>query len=309
MKMKKTVYEIITDQILQQLESGTIPWKKPWNRTGNVEYDWPKNLASKKPYTGINVFILSCAPFSSPFWLTFKQTQALGGNIKKGQKGYPVIFWKMAKKQKTNEETGEKETFIMPILRYYTVFNVDQCENIDPVKIPSCPDEIETIEFSPIETAQAIVDGMPSPPEINHLNNYDRACYSPSLDKISLPAQEQFKGSETYYSTLFHELSHSTGHANRLDRKEMGGNNFFGSHDYSKEELVAEFSAAFLCGVSGISQTTIDNSAAYINGWSKKLRSNPKWAVYAAAAAQKSADLIRGIEKQEYVAQEQQQAA
>lgn len=307
---KKTVYEIITDQILNQLEQGTVPWRKPWNHTGNVEFDWPKNLASKRPYSGINVFMLSCSPFSSPFWLTFKQAAALGGNIKKGEKGYPVIFWKIQKKS-TRNANGEKEELTLPILRYYTVFNIDQCENIDLAKIPTCPAELEEIEFSPIEAAQAIIDNMKHKPQINHYNNSDRACYSPTFDQIKMPAPEQFPQPEHYYSAIFHELSHSTGHSKRLNRKEITESSFYGSHDYSKEELVAEFSAAFLCGISGIEKNTLENSAAYIKGWSTKLRSNPKWAVHAAAAAQKSADMIQNIKKQEYKKEqtEQQQAA
>lgn len=304
--MKKTVYEIITEQILTLLDQGTIPWRKPWNRTGNVEFDWPKNLASKRPYSGINVFLLSCAPFGSPFWLTFKQAAALGGKVRKGEKGYPVIFWKMQRKT-WKEEGGEEQKQMIPILRYYTVFNVDQCEGIDPEKIPTCPDELEEIEFTPIEAAQAIFENFKYGPEITHYNNSDRACYSPTFDKISMPAPEQFKRAEEYYSTLFHELSHSTGHSKRLDRKELMDSNFFGSHDYSKEELVAEFSAAFLCGISGIEHATLENSAAYIKGWSSKLRSNPKWAVHAAAAAQKSADLIQGVKREQPQDQEQNQ--
>jgi antirestriction protein ArdC len=292
----KNSYEVITDRILEMLKGGTVPWRKPWNRTGNVEFDWPKNLTSKRPYSGINVFMLSCSPFQSPFWLTFKQAADLGGSVKKGEKGYPVIFWKINKKQRTDEQ-GEKFNENIPMLKHYTVFNVDQCENIDPANIPTCPDEMEQIEFNPIEAAQAIIDNMKNAPEITHYNNTDRACYSPSFDKINMPAAEQFNQPERYYSTLFHELSHSTGHTKRLNRKELADSSFFGSHNYSKEELVAEFSASFLCGASGIENEVIEQSAAYIAGWSKKLRSEPKWAIHAAAAAQKAADLIQNIER------------
>lgn len=298
--MNKTVYDIITDRILNLLEEGTIPWQKPWHRTGNVEFDWPKNLTSKRPYSGINVFLLSCAGFGSPFWLTYKQAAAIGANIKQGEKGFPVIFWKIQPK-KIKDESGEERSQAFPILRYYTVFNVEQCENIDPDKIPTCPAELEGLEFNPIESAQALVENMKNPPEIAHYNNSDRACYSPTFDKVSMPAPEQFKTPEKYYCTLFHELAHSTGHSKRLNRKELTESSFYGSHNYSKEELVAEFAAAFLCGVSGIDQATLDNSAAYIKGWSSSLRKNPKWAVLAAAAAQKAADLIQGIHGQELV--------
>lgn len=306
--MNKTVYEIITDRILSLLEEGTIPWQKPWNRTGNVDFDWPKNLASKRPYSGINVFLLSCTGFASPFWLTYKQAAALGGNIKKGEKGFPVIFWKIQPK-KIKDEGGEESSQVFPILRYYTVFNVEQCENIDPAKIPTCPDELEGIEFNPIATAQAIVENMKNAPDITHYNNSNRACYSPTFDKISIPAPEQFTQPERYYSTLFHELAHSTGHSKRLNRKELTESCYFGSHNYSKEELVAEFAAAFLCGISGIEQATLENSAAYIKGWSSSLRSNPKWAVHAAAAAQKAADLIQGLDRQESLQGEEQSEA
>ena len=297
--MKKTVYEVITERILNLLDEGTVPWQRPWNRTGNVEFDWPKNLVSKRPYSGINVFLLSCCGFSSPFWLTYKQAGDLGGNVKAGEKGLPVIFWKIEPKR-TKDESGEERTEAFPILRYYTVFNVEQCENIDPAKIPTCPDDLEKIVFNPIAQAQAIVESMKNPPEIRHRNNSDRACYYPAFDKVDLPEPEQFKSAEKYYSTLFHELAHSTGHAKRLNRKEITEASYYGSHDYSKEELVAEFAAAFLCGAAGIEQGILENSAAYIQGWSKSLRKNPKWAIHAAAAAQKAADLIQGIDHQEH---------
>ena len=151
-------------------------------------------------------------------------------------------------------------------------------------------DETTENEFNPIENAQAIIDGWKNKPEINHVEG-DRAYYMPKFDKITLPLKSQFKSPEEYYSTAFHELAHSTGHSKRLNRKELTEANYFGSHDYSKEELTAEFASAFLCSTSGI-EKTIDNSAAYIKGWSQKLRSNPKWLVSAAAKAQKAANLI-----------------
>ena len=301
MAAKKNIYDMVTERIEELLNQGVIPWQKPW-KPGTGEF---RNLISKKPYRGINVFLLSAMGYDSPFWLTFNQAKQIGAKVKKGEKGSAVIFWKWILKNQ-EKENGETEKVKIPMLRYYTVFNVEQCEGIPAEKIPAL-DEIEEEENTPIEVAAALIENMPHRPTIEHGGN--KACYSPMLDRVRMPEFEQFDTAEFYYNVMFHELAHSTGHPTRLDRKEVVNVNPFGSEDYSKEELVAEMTAAFLCGATGIEQTTINNSAAYIQSWLKKLKNDRKLIVLAAAAAQKAADFIRGIEQTNNQEEQQKTAA
>lgn len=280
------VYEIITDRIMEKLAQGCVPWHQPW--AGNSEY--PKNLITKKEYRGINVFMLACAGFASPFWASYKQIKELGGNVNKGEKGWPVVFWKFM-----DEDDSADNKKHIPLLRYYTVFNVDQTSGIDEKKIPKSAAKYNEIEK--LEQCEAVVLAMPHRPEITY-NDQRGACYTHSKDRVNMPKMESFDGAEEYYSTLFHELTHSTGHESRLNRKGIiSGTAAFGTKEYSKEELVAEMGAAFLCGHCQIDNKTIDNSAAYINSWLKKLKDDPKMVILAAAQAQKAADFILGIEK------------
>ena len=285
MSNKNVSYEVITDAIIAKLEKGQIPWEKPWHSEA------PKNLVSKKSYRGINVFMLSLSEYACPYWLTYRQAKGLGGHVSKGEKSTPVVFWKWFENVTENAETGEAEISRRPMLRYYRVFNLEQCEGIDSAKVPTWGIDAER-EFTPIEAAEKIVDAMPQRPIVKHEGQ--RACYNVRSDVVTMPPHKLFKGDEEYYSTLFHELGHATGAEARLHRFNADENVFFGSTDYSKEELCAEMTAAFLCGDSGI-ERTIDNSAAYIKGWLKKLRSEKRLVVLAAAQAQKAADFIKGI--------------
>ncbi len=278
----KDTYQVITDRILEKLEEGTIPWHKPWSGGGA-----PVNLVSKKEYRGINVFMLGCNGHESPYWLTYRQAKAKGGHVKKGERGTPVVFWKAFDGKEADAEGNAKKYFV---LRHYTVFNVTQCEGVDYPK-PENEDEERT--FDPIENCTTVVDEMPKSPPITH--GEPRAYYRPGTDTVNMPKPETFDGSEEYYSTLFHELAHSTGHESRTGRHGQGGcDHSFGSQSYSREELVAEFSAAFLCGHCSIENSTIDNSASYIDGWSRKLRNKPKMLIQAAAQAQKAVDFVLG---------------
>ncbi len=282
--MKNDVYQIVTDRIVQLLESGTVPWHQPW-KGGN---QWPQNFVSRKVYRGINLFLLNAASYSSPFWLTFNQVQMLGGQIKKGEKSFPVVFWKMFK------EEGDGEDKRIPFLRYHRVFNAAQCEGID---VPEIKPLENSPAFHPIEKCEQIVSAMPKRPEIKH--NGARACYSPSLDTVSMPEARLFDSSEGYYSVLFHELTHATGHVTRLSRKEITDQIRFGSDPYSREELVAEMGAAFLCGHCEIENQTLDLSASYIKSWLGKLKEDRKLVVHAAAQAQKACDFILDTKRTE----------
>jgi antirestriction protein ArdC len=283
--MGANVYEVINSRIMELLEGGTVPWRKPWNGQSN----YPKNLISKKPYKGVNVFLLSCQQYGSPWWLTFNQVQEKGGHVIKGSKSTPVIFWKWLDRTDAMEaDSEEARSGKIPLLRYYSVFNLDQTEGV------KAPDPEETHNnFDPITRAEEIIATMPLRPEIKHGGN--RAYYSPSLDYIQLPNQHTFDTIEEYYNTCFHELSHATGHTNRLGRKSILEPSYFGSHEYSKEELVAEMGAAFLCGYAGIVQKTIENSAAYLGGWLKALKNDKTLLIHAAAQAQKAADYILNV--------------
>lgn len=274
------VYELITSRIISLLQQGTIPWRKPW-RGGEP----PKNLISNKPYRGINVFVLNAAGYNSPWWLTYKQARTLGGHVKRGEKGSPVIFWSWLEKRDEEGNIIPREKRI-PLVRYYTVFNTDQCGGLEG-KVPEA--EVSKV-FYPIVLAEQVAKRMPNPPAIVHRE--PRAYYRPSDDLINMPIKELFSSPEEYYDTLFHELSHSTGHPSRLDRSGITELAAFGSHSYSREELVAEIGAAFLCGHCGLENSTLENSVAYIQGWLSKLREDSRMVVIAAQQAQKAADYI-----------------
>jgi antirestriction protein ArdC len=274
--MNANGYDRITERIVALLERGTVPWHKPWNaKTG-----WPRNYVSKKPYRGINVFLLHAMSYESPCWLTFHQATELGGSIRKGEKSCPVVFWKQMKIE--DEESGEAKK--IPLLRIYHVFNVAQCDGLKDA--PPVKDEVVTVK-----PAQ-IVANMPQPPVIKH--GMTKAFYSPHADSVGMPARERFDSEEGYFATLFHELVHSTGHETRLRRATLAENNGFGSDPYCKEELIAEMGATFLCGHAEIVERTIDNSAAYLNGWLEQLKNDKTFIVQAAAQAQKAADFILG---------------
>ena len=279
-------YNIIADRIINQLEKGTAPWQMPW--IGGAA----KNLVSKKDYRGMNIFLLACNSYASPYWVSYKQAKDLGGNVIKGEKGTPVVFWKQSyTKKEIDPDTGKETSSTFPILRYYTVFNVEQCENIPADKIPIH----EERDFNTIEECDKVLDNMPKRPDITFKE--PQAYYRASSDSVNMPKPETFKGDEAYYATLFHELTHATGHESRLDRhRKEKCSHMFGSKDYSKEELTAEMGAAFLCGHTGIENKTIDNSAAYIKGWLNRLKNDPKFVIQAAGRAQKAADFILGID-------------
>lgn len=280
--MANKVYQIVTDRVIALLERGVVPWRRPW-AGADVQ---PQNLVSRRPYRGVNPFLLACTGFASPYWVTFKQAKTLGGSVRRGQKSTPVIFWKRWRTERIDSETGDRESVEIPILRYYNVFNAEQCDGIDVPELPKVHD------FQPIERCESIVPGMANPPQIEHREA--RAYYRPTSDTINMPRAELFIGPEAYYGTLYHELSHSTGHSSRLNRQGIASLAAFGSADYSREELIAEMGAAFLCGHCGIESVTLDNSASYIAGWLRRLREDHRLVVSAAAAAQRAADYILG---------------
>jgi len=295
--MTQDVYAKITTRIVSALRAGVVPWHQPWNAAQGR----PRNLISGKPSRGINVWLLS-GEGGSPFWLTYRQARQIGGHVNKGAKGTTVIFWKfMGRKggEQDSEKAGEtdrKERGGYAMARAYTVFNAAQCELPAPWAERA---QVGVPDMAPAHTIAAcekVVSEMPSRPAITHGGS--AAFYRQSVDQVTMPEPGSFEALELYYSILFHELTHSTGHAARLNRATLVDAVRFGDTNYSKEELVAEMGAAFLCGVAGIENRTLDNSAGYVQGWLKKLSNDTRLLVQAASQAQRAADYILGLESQ-----------
>lgn len=270
---QNTVYKMVTDKIIEKLEQGIVPWRQPWQNAGAV------NWKTQKPYRGVNVFLLDPGEYA-----TFKQIQEAGGKVKKGEKSHLVVFWKWLDIE--DQDTGEEKR--IPFLQYYRVFEINtQCEGMKSKR------KDVKFEHNPIEQAEKIKEGYQSCPPITFAPG--RAFYQPNQDKISIPDISDYAKKEEYYSTMFHEMIHSTGHKSRLNRPGITQTAAFGSEAYSKEELVAEIGAAMLCGIAHIDNNTIDNSAAYVGSWLRKLKDDNTLVVQAAAQAQKAADYIQGI--------------
>ncbi|MCQ6281111.1 ArdC family protein, partial [Bacillus sp. EB600] len=243
---------------------------------GNVAVNWK----TQKPYRGINTMLLDPGEYVS-----FKQVQEAKGKVKKGAKSEIVVFWKWIETE--NKDTGKEEK--IPFLRYYRVFNINQCEGIESKR-----QEEETFEHDPIEEAENIIKGYINSPSFSY--NSGRAYYQPSIDHINIPPMKDFRQVEEYYATTFHELTHSTGHTSRLKRIGItSATAHFGSEEYSQEELVAEIGASMLTGLAGFVDVTFDNSAAYIQSWLRKLKDDKTLIVKAASQAQKAVDYILGV--------------
>jgi antirestriction protein ArdC len=275
------VYEIVTEQVIKQLESGVAPWRKPWRA------EMPCNLISGKPYRGINPFLLGTQGYGSRYWLTFNQAAKLGGHIRKGERSSLVTFWHIGQERIVRSADGKDRKQTPFLLRFYRVFNVEQTEGI--------AEKLGLGKASPriadLDQCEAIVSAMPNPPQCAQSH---KAWYRPANDTVGMPAKSLFHSSEEFYSTLFHELTHSTGHPSRVGREGIENLQSFGSESYSREELVAEMGAAFLCGVTGIAPAVLENSAAYLQCWIDRLKGDSKLLVSAASAAQKASDYILG---------------
>lgn len=300
------IYQKVTDAILARLDAGVIPWRKPWTSKGFAGS--PRNFVSHKPYRGINIWLLAGC-YETPFWLSFNQCRSIGAKVRKGEKGTTVVFWSILKRKDKADPTAEKKVFF---LRYYTVFNVEQCDGIAPEKIEKLKRAVGIIpdanapKVDPIEAAENIVKGFENCPQIKH--GGDRAFYSPALDYVGLPNLTDFASVESYHAVQFHELIHSTGHASRLSREGITKDVNFGSERYSKEELVAEFGSTFLCAVAGIEREELTvNAAAYIASWRKKLSEDPKLLIGAASQAQHAADyILQGGNQQDSVEEDEE---
>lgn len=281
--MNANIYATVTDRILKCLDAGVIPWRKTW-RTG-----LPKNLMTGREYRGINILVLSLAGYGSRYWLTYRQAFGMGGHVRKGEKATPVVYWKWhtaGDLKRLAEKAGKAAP--PPCYPFVNaVFNLDQ---IDGVAQPA--DDVPAESADCVESAEQLVSCMPDRPEIIHGASLEPA-YCPSLDQVMIPNICQFENAGEYYGALFHELGHSTGHPKRLNRRaEAEGDR---QQKYSFEELVAEFTAAFLCAHLGIDTPDHEaRQADYIQGWAEVFRRDSRILLRAASAAQKAADFIRG---------------
>lgn len=277
------IYQTVTDRILKQLEAGQIPWRKTWIA------GLPKSLTSGKEYRGINILVLGTADYTSRYWVTYREALRLGGHVRKGEKATQVIYWKWRTEQdlqKVAEKThNENPAPCIPFVS--AVFNLDQVEGV-----ARPDDDVPNRTNSRLEIADQLLTVMPDRPEIVHALTNEPA-YVPVADRITLPHLSQFDSAEEYYGTMFHELTHSTGHPRRLNRfRTTEGDRF---ERYSFEELVAEFGAAFLCAFAGIHHPPTEAmQAGYIAGWAKAFQDDRCMIVRAASAAQRAADFIRG---------------
>lgn len=284
-KARRDVYAEVTEKVLAQLEAGVVPWRKPWTSAS-----MPMSMSSGRPYRGINVFLLGMAAdeagYSSPWWGTYKQIAERGGQVRKGERSELVILWrKIEKLDPATDEVVERRM----ILRTFSVFNEAQAEWAEDARRPpvrEAGDPVDAIEHCEEMVAEYLAAG----PSLSW--GGDRAYYRPSTDSVQMPEMPDFEGAEEYYSALFHELTHSTGHKSRLDREGIVEGHRFGDALYSKEELIAEMGAAMLCGLAGIEQATLANSAAYLQSWIDVLKGDAKLIVSAGAAAQRAADLV-----------------
>lgn len=289
---KKDVYQAVTDRVIAALEEGTVPWQRPWQTQGGLH----KNLNSKKAYRGINQFLLDLTSltegYTSPWWMSYKQAKALGGQVRKGEKGTYVVFFKPIRIEtdEIDKKTGKKKIKTIPLIRDYVVFNAEQIDGIDPKKIPNA---ITHEEFTPVERCERIIKGMPNAPKMYH--GGDTASYNVETDVIRMPARKQFHSAEGYYATDFHERIHSTRHESRLNRFKAK------THEgRAKEELVAELGSSMMCAIAGIENArTMDQTNAYIKSWLRALKDDKKLVVGAGSQAHRACEYILGEIKEE----------
>ncbi len=282
-----TIKEDITALLIKELEAGNAPWRKGWN--GGMA---PTSLATGNPYQGINTLILSIlgGSYSRPLWLTFKQAQALGGSVKKGEKSVRIVY----AAQKSTEATETEEASSFFFYKWFNVFNLDQCEGIE------LPEKYK-IDREPVQTLDAINalwNGYTNRPEMYYAEQ-GSAFYDRIADAITLPTLTQFKSAEEHAYTFAHEMIHSTGHESRINRwtgKDKPGK--FGCESYAKEELVAEIGACMMLASAGV-DFDLPNSGAYLRSWIKALNDDKSLIFKASAKAQAAANYITAAVREE----------
>ncbi|HBD95375.1 MAG TPA: hypothetical protein DC057_14500 [Spirochaetia bacterium] len=277
------IYDIVTAKIIEKLNEGTIPWQKGWLS------DIPQNYVTKQPYRGINKLLTSISPYKYNNWITFIQAKQLGLKIKKGEKGTSIIYYRSKQpfSEKLKKDSDEQSVTGIINRPFYTInhiFNLEQTDYVEP------PDRKQEKNPPVINRCKEIIQKWKDKPEIRNLGN--KAFYSFTGDYIQLPKKNTFYSIEEYYSTLFHEAIHSTGHHSRLNRKITGVSKQRIDENYSQEELIAEIGASFLCDHAGIINSVIDNQAAYIYNWLKALTNDKMLIMKASSLAQQAADYI-----------------
>ena len=278
-KSKKTVAEIVTETILKRMQEGTFSWHQAWNLQ-----DIPRNYVSGKAYRGINLWLLRTSEYKSPFWLTYQQAIQAGGHVREGEHPRMIVFMKPNIRKVKELETGEEVLqFGKPVFRYYRVFNEEQCEGVPSHAMP------ELKMNARIETADRLYAAMgDQAPRLER----GRPAYVPAIDVITMPDIKEYESTETYYRSLFHETGHWTGAKNRLAREGIVRFDMFGSHQYSKEELVAEFSAAMLASLYGFHEKILDMNVGYLQSWMTRLEKDPDLIIGAASQAQKAVEFV-----------------
>lgn len=286
------LYEEVTNKIISMIEQGVAPWRRTWST-----YGLARNYGTKHIYTGINLLLMNNTLHPIPYFMTFNQVKEYDGQVRKGAKAEKVIYFDVYYKDGNDTSLDKEEALrrrkngediqILKFIKYYHVFNIEDIEGIQ-FQIP----EIELRPNEKIALCERIIEEMPNRPELSQINA-NKACYAPTHDFVNMPAIEQFESAEFYYATFFHELIHSTGHASRLAREEVMNPITFGSKPYSKEELVAEMGASFICSSVQIDYDhVVENNAAYLAGWLKVLKEDSKFIFKVAADSQKAADYI-----------------
>lgn len=277
------LYLEITNRVIAELEKGIVPWQKPWTGTRQGPYSRSTGL----PYSLLNQMLLG----KPGEYLTFKQCMEDGGKVRKGEKAHMVVFWKPIPFKDT-DSTGDTVERIIPYLRYYNVFHIDQCDGIEPKYTPEF-----LVSSNPVAAAEDVIEGYKIRENCTVCHQQsNRAYYSASEDVVVMPLREQFPREEGYYSTFFHELVHSTGHKSRLDRLSKDAS--FGNEEYSKEELIAEIGTIACMNELGLGTTkTFKNSTAYIGSWLRALQNDKHMIVSATGKSEKAVNFIFGREK------------
>lgn len=288
---KRDIYAELTEKFVRSVMENKDPFKMAFQRLGG----FAANAVTGQTYNGINQLMLGLGncEYETPLYLTYNQAKDHGGNVRKGEKGSLVVFWKMLESKTETDSKGRPKT--IPYLKYYTVFNIAQCDGLEGLKLPEMP----RFKNGTVDEAERIIAAMPKPPRISIIEGFGRAYYSPAIDIVKMPDRSQFVDSESYYHVLFHELSHATGHGSRLGRlditKEGAALAAFGSEEYSREELVAEMSASFCSARLGIfSEETEKMTVAYLRSWLRPLQNDPKAIAQAAGKAMKACQWIFG---------------
>jgi antirestriction protein ArdC len=295
-RVKPDLYQVVTDKVIELLEAGTVPWQRPWN-----QYGLARNYATGHIYTGINAFLLNFFPsFDVPFYMTYKQAQALGGQVRKGAKAETVYFFKTLYKDADGKnlkpaqiaKLGDGDKFVkaIPMPRTFHLFNIADIDGID-FDIP----EISDNPNAPIEACDNFLTGLQSVPEVRH-EDLNHAYYAPVADQINMPPLPRFSCSPAYYKTLFHEVTHSTGHESRLSRPGITlpmEQRVPGSESHAHEELIAELGAVYLCQHAGISRQPLqENAAAYIDSYLGYLKGDKRFLFQASSQAQKAVNFL-----------------